>query len=391
MHLGGAERALIGLLHAFDYDTVGVDLFLNRHEGELLGDIPKLVNILPENPKYRSLAEPIATTVKRGQLLVAASRAVGKVMARRTEGKTHRDSGISGEYSHKYTKWCMPAIKPDVEYDLAISFITPHYFVAEKVKAKKRIAWIHTDYSQIAMDVDSQLKMWSAYDWIASISDEVTVQFLKVFPTLHEKVMLIQNVLPEAIIRKQALERISGLQRGQYFLLTIGRFSHAKNLESIPAICSELVEMGLDVKWNIIGYGDLEALIKESIAEQRMSQNVFVLGKKDNPYPYIRACDLYVQPSRFEGKAVTVREAQMLGKPVVITDFPTAKSQLDDGIDGIIVPMDTRRCAQGIYELLTDSEKMKFLSENCKKRDYSNKDEVQKVYRLIDSEWDIGT
>lgn len=117
-------------------------------------------------------------------------------------------------------------------------------------------------------------------------------------------------------------------------LLSIGRFCTAKNFDNIPNICHRLCEKGLDVYWYIIGFGSEEGLIKRKIKENRMEERVILLGKKDNPYPYIKHCDLYVQPSRFEGKCVSVREAQMLGKPVVITDYPTAKSQLKNGIDG---------------------------------------------------------
>ena len=386
MHIGGAERALIGLLHAFDYNKVQVDLFLSRHEGELMPDIPKEVNLLPENPKYKSLAEPMKLTVKRGHVIIAGARLIGKLAAKQKEGGEHRDSGISGEYSHKYTKWLMPKINPDIEYDLAISFITPHYFVAEKIRAKKKIAWIHTDYSQIALDIPSQLKMWSVYDHIVSISDEVTKTFVSVFPTLQDRIIVIENILPENLIREQGEEACDDCPRADFNLLTIGRFSYQKKLEDIPAICSFLLERGLDVCWNIIGYGDTENEIRENIKNYHMEKHVHILGKRDNPYPYIRACDLYVQPSRYEGKAVTVREAQMLGKPVVITDFPTAQSQLENGVDGIIVPLDIYGCANAVANILTQQDKMKELSENCKLRDYSNRNEVQKLYKLMDIE-----
>ena len=103
-----------------------------------------------------------------------------------------------------------------------------------------------------------------------------------------------------------------------------------------------------------------------------MEKNVILLGKKENPYPYIRECDVYVQPSRYEGKSVTVREAQMLSKPVVITAYATAESQLENNVDGLIVPMDNESCAKAIAELLKNKKLCLELSENCKKRDYSN-------------------
>lgn len=115
-----------------------------------------------------------------------------------------------------------------------------------------------------------------------------------------------------------------------------------------------------------------------------MQENVVLLGKKENPYPYIKACDIYVQPSRYEGKAVAVREAQILNKPVVITDFPTSKSQLKDGFDGIIVPIDNQGCAEGICNLIKDKELQQRLIENTKITDYTNKQELEKIYALLE-------
>ena len=167
-------------------------------------------------------------------------------------------------------------------------------------------------------------------------------------------------------------------------LLSVGRFCDAKNFDNVPDICRRLVGDGLDVKWYLIGYGGDETLIHQKIAEAGMQNYVIILGKKDNPYPYMRACDLYVQPSRYEGKAVTVREAQLLSKPVVITSYATSGSQLEDGVDGVIVPMDNAGCAAGIAALLRDSARMQLLSENCAKRDYTNGAEVEKIYALME-------
>ena len=116
---------------------------------------------------------------------------------------------------------------------------------------------------------------------------------------------------------------------------------------------------------------------------KKMEEFVILLGKRSNPYPYIKKCDIYVQPSRYEGKAVTVREAQILHKPVVITNFPTAYSQLRDDVDGIIVPMDNRGCAEGITELILNKQKRNRLIENCRKTNYSNLDELEKLYMLM--------
>jgi len=387
LELGGAERSLIGLLDALDPEIWNIDLFLLRHEGALMSDIPAYVTLLPEIPAYTVLARPMKDTLQEGHVLLTIARLAGRIAAGRYAKKHgHTESAVGLEYSHKFTCPFMPAIQPQTEYDLAISFLTPHYFVAQKVRAKKKIAWIHTDYSRVLVDIPSETAMWSAYDHIISISDTVTASFLTVFPILKNKTVLIENILPEQLVRKQA-EAFSAepeMPQGEIRLLSIGRFCYPKNFDNVPDICRRLLEAGLSVKWYLIGYGSDEPLIRQKIAEANMAKNVIILGKKENPYPYIKACDLYVQPSRYEGKCVTVREAQMLGKPVVITRYATSTSQLEDGVDGVIVPMDNEGGAAGIAALLRDPEKMRRLSNTCKARDYSNAQEVEKLYKLME-------
>lgn len=166
-------------------------------------------------------------------------------------------------------------------------------------------------------------------------------------------------------------------------LLSIGRFVEAKNYDNVPDICQKIVNKGVDIKWYLIGYGPDESLIRSKIREAGMEEYVLILGKKENPYPYIKACDIYVQPSRYEGQSVTVREAQMLYKPVVVTNYPTAGSQIKDGEDGVIVPMDNEGCAKGIAEFILDEEKQKHIIEYLHTHDYGNEAEVEKIYQLL--------
>lgn len=385
MELGGAERALLGILENIDTKSYQVDLFLLRHEGELLKYIPEKINLLPEIPAYTVLARPMKNTLLEGHICLTMARLLGKYKAKKFDKKNkYTQSNVALEYSHKYTKRFMPAIQPGTQYDLAISFLTPHYFVIEKVNAKCKMAWIHTDYSVVQVNVKSELKMWEAYDYIASISDDVTKSFLKTFPALKNKIIVIENILPKALIEKQAKENVSEVFESDCInLLSIGRFTNAKNFDNVPDICKRIIEMGIKVKWYLIGYGGEEALIRKKITEAGMQDYVIILGKKENPYPYIRMCDIYVQPSRYEGKCVAVREAQMLGKPVIITNYATSGSQLQDGVDGIIVPMENEGCAMAIAGILQNQKLQKILARNALKRDYTNCEEINKLYDFI--------
>ena len=390
MEIGGAETALIGLLNALDPNRVEVDLFLHDHRGEMMQFIPKWVNLLPQIPKYSVLERPIVELVKRGFWGIAAGRLwakyISKVAYKRSGSKLENNGGL--DKMSKCTAPLLPRINQSVTYDLAISFLTPHRIVAEKVKAKKKIAWIHTDYTRVWVDAEDELKVWQKYDYVASISGDVTNTFLQVFPSLAPKIVEIENILSPTFVRKRAeLQDVDKEIRheGTITLLSVGRFSDAKNYDNVPDICKRLInETKLNIKWYIIGYGGDEALIRKKIKEAGMEEQVILLGKRSNPYPYIKACDIYVQPSRYEGKSVTVREAQMLCKPVVVTNYPTAPSQIRSGIDGVIVPMDNEGCAHGLAEVICDKSLQERIIAHLKTHDYGNESEVDKIYELIE-------
>lgn len=387
MFLGGVEKSLLGLLEAFDYTQYDVDLFLLRHEGELLEYIPKEVNLLPEVKQYTVLARPMIDTLKEGHILLSLGRLYGRIKANKYARKYHHiDSEVPIDYSHKYTYKIMPFINKNTNYDLAISFLTPHYIVSHKVNAKKKIAWIHTDYGHVETDIESQLNMWGSYDYIASISQAVTTNFLKNFPQLEDRIIEIPNILPVKLISKQADEfnvTDEMIDDGSIKLLSIGRYCEAKNFDNVPFICKKLLELGLKVKWYIIGYGRDEERIKKSIKGCNMEEHVILLGKKSNPYPYIKECDVYVQPSRYEGKCVSVIEAQSLHKPVIITNYPTATSQLKDGYDGVIVPLENNECASRMQKIIQDTQLLGIMKKNCFNEDYSNYSEVKKIYEIM--------
>ena len=390
LEIGGAEISLIGLLNAIDKAKYDVDLFVYSHQGELMQLIPDGVNLLPEIPKYSTLERPMKEVLREGYVDIVTARLLAKIR-HRIYRRTHKINGEDAsifQYVANCTTPLLPKIN-DTEYDLAISFLMPHNICLKKVKAKKRIAWIHTDYSIVNVNEKLEHSIWSQYDYISSISTDTTKTFLSTFTGLESKIIEIENILSPSFVRARSnIGQCIEIQNTSSTspitnILTIGRFCNQKNFDNLPFICKHLVEMGVDVRWYIIGFGGQEQLIREKIAEAGMEKRVIILGKRSNPYPYIKACDIYVQPSRYEGKSVTVREAQMLYKPVVVTNYPTASSQIENGVDGVIVPMDNRACAEGIKALIDNKELQARIVEHLRTHDYGNETEVEKIYKLI--------
>lgn len=200
--------ALVGLLHALDPAKVDVDLFVYSHRGPLMKFIPGWVNLLPQVDAYSCIEEPMGVALRHGHIGVV----VGRLRARwecnrfRKEHPAVGDDGAIMQYVGDYVTPVLPRINPDVEYDLCISFLTPHNIGRDKVRAKKRLAWIHTDYSTVDIDAERELPVWGAYDKIASISPEVANAFVSRFPSLKSKVIEIENILPKDYVLSRAEE-----------------------------------------------------------------------------------------------------------------------------------------------------------------------------------------
>ena len=228
--------------------------------------------------------------------------------------------------------------------------------------------------------------MWNKFDYIISISEDVTKAFLAKYPTLKNKIVLVENITSPKFIQDMSNEKQEEIvENDEYFnIVSVGRFSHAKGFDNAIKALKKLHEKSLtDIKWYVVGYGVDEDLLKSLIKENSLEESFILLGKKINPYPYMKVADLYVQPSRYEGKAVTVSEAQILGKPVIITNYSTANSQVKNRIDGYICDLSVEGIVEGIEKLYKDKELRQVLVNNCKNTDYANSQELEKLYEII--------
>lgn len=393
MELGGAERALLGFLDAIDTTRVDVDLFINQHTGELMSLIPSKINLLPEIAEYSCIRRSWKAILREGHYKMAVLKVLNAIKWKFYLKKNHiKRDGVSTHFSMDTMIKYLPSLYYLGEYDLAISFIDPPHIIQDKVLAKKRIEWIHTDFTAFNYNSSLTYSRWAANDYIASISPDITKSFLTLYPTLKDKIIEIENILSINSVHKQAeqfvvnKEIISSASRKDCLnILSIGRFCYPKNFENIPDIARRIIRMGYtNLHWYLIGFGPDERLIRQKIKDTGMQEHVIILGKKENPYPYIKACDIYVQPSRYEGKSVTVREAQVLCKPVIITRYPTSASQVKDGEDGIICDLDNQEIAKAIYSLAKNKKMMEKISFYLSTHNYGNQNEINKIYNLME-------
>ena len=120
------------------------------------------------------------------------------------------------------------------------------------------------------------------------------------------------------------------------------------------------------------------------IKEYGLENYFILLGEKSDPYPYFSSCDIYVQPSRHEGKSIAVDEAKCFLKPIVVTDFPSAYDQINDGTDGIICKTNASSVADAVKHLAENEDERLKLKSGLLSRPLGNEEEILKLYELIE-------
>ena len=224
LEIGGVERSLINMLNSFNYENYDVDLMLYSHTGDFMNLIPDKVNLLKESNDYRTIRMPISSIFKNHKYRLG----IGRLLARRKA----KGNGIAQmQYMWKY---CLPYLpKVDKKYDVAISFLWPHYCVTEKVDADIKIGWIHTDYTKIDTDVEMDMKMWQKLDYIVSVSEECKNAFLMKYPNINKDILVIENITSPELIRKLSCEEVDDFGENKTFnILSVGRYTYAKGFDN---------------------------------------------------------------------------------------------------------------------------------------------------------------
>ena len=382
--LGGAEKSLVTLLNLLDYSKYDVDLLLFAQGGAFQQLLPSEVNLLPvpEYFAYNSIpwSSPVAKAKKPGMLLAQLRYSAALRMGKHS----HIEKAVLLWERSRNCFRCM-----EQEYDVAIAYAqgVPTFFVAEKVRAKKKAAWINVTYKPQGRYLDFIRPMYEKFDTVNAVSESVVEQMQETFGIPDEKVMVMKDILDVNFAGQMAqLPSDAAVQMNGsgVKILTVGRLANMKGYDLAIDAAKLLRDAGLDFTWYAVGDGPLRQQLEQQIASKGLEDRYILLGSRSNPYPYFAACDLYVQTSRFEGFGITLAEAKMFHKPIVTTNFDAVGAQFRNEENGLIVDISAEAIAEGILRMLNDTELRERCIANVRAEKLGNTDEMEKLYGLIE-------
>lgn len=384
---GGAEKGLISLLNNIEYSNYDVDLLYFCHENEYyLNEIPNQVHIIePDLVTQLALSSGgyvLSHVWNFHYLSLIIKRILFGIM-----GKIDRDS----YFRRRAKDWkILRRYIPELEkkYDAAIAYLEnyPVYFTLDKVKAKKYIVWQRTDYKKTGCKAEWDLPYFQRADTICVLSEEMKNNFLSEFPGIKEKVVIFPNIVDIKNILEKSKENISFDDAYSGFrIVSVGTLRHVKGYDVSMRACKRLLEKGYDFRWYIIGSGEELKQMQKEIMHLGIEERFILLGNKRNPYAFVAQSDIFVQCSYREGFSTTVFEAKCLQKPIVITDAPGMKNQIEHGVNGIIVPTgNSNEVANAVEKLMNSKDLRMELSENLKSHLENSNVDIKRRLELFD-------
>jgi glycosyltransferase involved in cell wall biosynthesis len=380
---GGAEKSLVNLLNTIDYSLYNVDLILFHQSGLFLTMVPNQVTILNIGADYTTFSKGILGSLlgflKQLKLQLFINRIIFLV----------KNNFIKNKAVAEQNSWTniQKSIRNGAKkYDTAIGFLEKSsiYYIVDKIHATKKIGWIHTNYSKSGMNPAFDTNYFEKLTAIIGVSPECVADLKNHFPKLSNHIKIIYNIVSPALITNLANESINDkLLNTSNLLVTVARLSPEKGCDIALEASKIMRDKGIDFRWIIIGDGQDKTLLKSKIAAYQLQNNFQLIGLKENPYPYIKACAIYVQPSRYEGKSMAIEEAKILKKPIVIANFATANDQINNGENGIIANMNPDHIADQIIKLLSDKELQNQFALNLSNEKLGTETEINKLYNLI--------
>lgn len=384
MGSGGGERSLLSLLQLIDYVQYDVDLVLFSPSGLFMDMIPPQVNLISFGKSYERFVQPVGASAKAYLAKGNVKGAYNRIMYSKTVNGKQGSTLYRDQLAWQYMRCAFEDTLP--EYDAAIGYLEgkPNFFVADCVKAKVKIGYIHSDYRKLEMDKKFDEKIFEKLDFVVGVSEKCAEILREEFPKLKEKVCVVENITSPTVLRRMAEEKAEEYEKiNSKILLTVGRIAPPKGYDIAVDAAEILAKNGVDFKWFAIGRGELQTEIEQKIKEKGIEDKFILLGERANPYPYIAGCDIYVQPSYYEGKSIAIDEAKCFAKPIVATKFTTVLDQLTDGETAVLAEIDAKSVADKIMQLMSGEKLCERLSENLKKEKLGNEEESEKFYRML--------
>lgn len=365
LQTGGVQISLINLLKEIqkDYDVTVLSFYCKEEYRKLLPDHVRLIGV---NSPFRYFG--VSQGELRGKPVQYVIRAFWATLTKL--------------FGRSFTIKLMSVFQRKIgTYDCAISFLHEggqksfyggcNDFVLKKVRAKKKIAWLHCDFEQCGANNAQSQKIYRQFDSIVACSEGCRRSFLRCLPDLEGKTISIRNCHDFERIRELAADGIT-YESGFFHIVTVARLSEEKGIERAIRAVKACLDQGFQVRYHLIGEGMMEGELKDMVAENNLTDAVLFYGNQTNPYQYMKNADLFLLPSYHEAAPMVFDEAACLGVPVLATETTSTDEMIRQDNSGVVCENSQEGLTTALQKILNDQQQLAVIRQNLSKRSFDN-------------------
>ena len=380
--LGGSERCMAEMIRGMDLNKYNITLLaLMGTENE--HNFDERIRIINGYHSFERMNMPFSVFCKEAISQRNFCQLWHKLRYRvRTQRNRHH---LSQDFWQELSVYVDPF---EEVYDAVIGYGQgpASYFAIDKVpNAAKKILWLNTDLEKARYNISFVRRFYEKADAVFTDSQNGVRNVNRLFPG-QQNVYFFHNMMDiDGILEKGTAYEPEYKHNGAWRLFSVGRLCEAKAFHLAISAASILKQRQVDFNWYIVGDGSLRKALEEQIIQLNLQDNVILLGKRENPYPWFAQCDLYVQTSIYEGSCMTLNEAMLFNKPVVTTNFPAAYEKIRDGQNGLICEMKPEDIASKIVLLLTDEDQYRRIARELEAHPLSYGENMVLLESILDN------
>ena len=276
------------------------------------------------------------------------------------------------------------------KYDVEIAFLEGPItrIFSYKNKNVKKIAWIHSDISQIfGNGFKSKIKrlldkkIYSKYNKLIFVSKDNMERFDEIYPNVKVDKQVINNYIDKEKVLKKAQEgQEIEFDKNVINFVTVTRLVEPKAIDRLIKVHKKLIDNGYYHKIYVVGDGPEREKLENLVKANSVNETFVLLGKKENPYPYIKNATYFCLLSNFEGYPMVLEEAKILEKFIIITN--TASREVIEQYDkSVILDNNENDIYEGMKEIIENSNELLKKSNNNKT--YDNQEIIEKIKQII--------
>lgn len=369
--MGGVTKVLANMLNTIDYSKYNIDLKILHYYNDMRITLPKEVNIIKGTRFFNVVDRRIKDIIKQKDIINCVKKLYLVFLIK------------TGLIKNKIIKERKETLKK--QYDIEISFNDGfgQVYVAYG-DTNKRITWLHSDirvknYSKRYYKTLN--KLMKNFDFGVSVSDEVGISYKELY---NLNCITIHNIIDyEEIIRKAKMQLDLPYDKNKFNIISVGRLDDQKNYIRLISAHKKLIDKGHDINTYIVGDGPNKDNLEKLIQDFDIQKSFFLLGRKDNPYPFIQNADLFALSSNHEGMPTVISEAIILKVPSISTKVAGVQKQLQDKY-GMVTENDDNAFYEGLELLLSNKDIIEKYKDNLNRHNFSNKQNLEKIYSILD-------